>query len=126
MHELRQAREWALPDGRRVWVMLQFDETLIDPAGPARFRLPSAHKLVVRIADQRWELAVGEPAHIAGGTLVYEGLRTWMGYRVTRDPTLPWLLASALVSALALALHYALKFVRSQPRPRTALELADG
>ena len=31
-----------------------------------------------------------------GGTLVYEGLHSWMGYRVHHDPTLPWLLAAAL------------------------------
>ncbi|OYU68100.1 MAG: hypothetical protein CFE45_43430, partial [Burkholderiales bacterium PBB5] len=46
---------------------------------------------------------------------VYEGLRTWMGYRVAFDPTLPWLLASALLAALALGVHYTLKFWPGQP-----------
>jgi hypothetical protein len=106
MHELRQSREWTLPDGRTVWLMLQFDDTLIAPDAPAQFRLPSTHQLVLRMGESRAELVPGQALRIDGGTLVYEGLRTWMGYRVSHDPTLPWLLAAALIAALSLALHY--------------------
>jgi hypothetical protein len=109
-HELRQSREWTLPDGRDVWVMLDFDETLIDPRRASAFRLPDGHRLIVRIGAQRFELAPGERIGIHGGSLVYEGLRTWMGYRVSHDPTLPWLLAASLLAAFALAWHYAQKF----------------
>ena len=123
MHELKQSREWSLPDGREVWVQLQFDENLIDPAAPARFRLPGEHRLVVRTASQRAELAPGAAIELPGGTLVYEGLRSWMGYRVTRDPTLPWLLAAALLTAFGFAWHYVAAF-RSAPQqaPRAALQ----
>lgn len=109
-HELRQSREWTLPDGRALWVMLQLDETLIDPQASARFRLPRVHRLVVRWDEQRAALAPGDALALPGGVLVYEGLRTWMGYRVSYDPTLPWLLAAACVAALALGVHYLLKF----------------
>jgi hypothetical protein len=109
-HELRQSREWTLPDGREVWVMLHVDETLIDPNRASAFHLPDAHRLVVRIGAARFEVAPGERIGIDGGTLVYEGLRTWMGYRVSYDPTLPWLLAASLLAAFALAWHYAQKF----------------
>lgn len=127
-NELRQSREWRLPDGRVVWVMLQFDETLIDPNTAAAFRLPAEHRLVVRVADLRVELAPGERVALDSGSLVYEGLRTWMGYRVSYDPTLPWLLAASLLAALSLAWHYALKF-RTAPRPappRAAAGVVDG
>ena len=116
MHELKQSREWLLPDGREVWVQLAFDENLIDPAAAARFRLPSDHRLVVRAGTQRAALQPGASVELPGGTLVYEGLRTWMGYRVTRDPTLPWLLAAALLSAFAFAWHYVAAF-RAAPKP---------
>ena len=33
-----------------------------------------------------------------------------MGYRVSYDPTLPWLLAAALLAALSLAWHYTQRF----------------
>jgi len=115
VHELRQSREWQLPDGRSAWVLLQTDETLIDPARASRFALPAQHRLVVRVDDQRAELAPGEALVLPGGTLVYEGLRTWMGYRVAYDPTLPWLLAAALLSALALGVHYLRKFWSGRP-----------
>jgi hypothetical protein len=110
-NELRQSRAWTLPDGREVWVLLQFDETLIDPAKASAFRLPEAHRLVVRSGELRAVLAPGERLSIAGGSLVYEGLHTWMGYRVAYDPTLPWLLAASLLAALALAWHYVRKFL---------------
>lgn len=115
-HELRQSREWSLPDGRSAWVQLQTDEKLIDPATAGHFALPRTHRLVVRIGAQRAELAPGQAITVPGGQLVYEELRTWMGYRVAYDPTLPWLLVAALLAALALGLHYVLKF-RAPPVP---------
>ena len=38
-NELRQSIQWTLPDGRSVWVKLDFDETLIDSEQVAAFRL---------------------------------------------------------------------------------------
>lgn len=125
--ELRQSLEWQLPDGRAVWVLLQIDEKLIDPQLQTRFRMPETHRLVLRVGEQRAELQPGQRMALTGGTLVYEGLRTWMGYRVAYDPTLPWLLAASLLAALSLALHYALKFMAAPQRlPRRQAGLADG
>lgn len=109
-HALRQSSDWQLPDGRGVWVQLQFDQTLIDPTKNASFRLPDPHRLVLRMGALRAELAPGASVELDGGTLVYEGLRSWMGYRVSYDWTLPWLLAAALLAALALAWHYTQRF----------------
>lgn len=120
MHELQQSREWQLPDGRSAWVMLQFDETLIDPQAASSFRLPNEHRLVLRLGDQRFELAPGAAVRVDGGTLVYEGLRTWMGYRVAYDPSLPWLLAASLLAAFALLWHYVAQFAAA-PRPADAV-----
>lgn len=110
MHELRQSREWNLPGGPHAWVMLQFDETLIDARAASSFRMPRDHRLILRVGDQRFELAPGDTARVDGGVVVYEGLRTWMGYRVTYDPSLPWLLASSLLAAFSLLWHYVARF----------------
>jgi ResB-like family len=115
VHELQQSREWTLPGGQVAWVMLQFDEKLIDPTGPASFRLPDSHRLVLRVGEQRAELAPGGRVDIPGGTLVYERLSSWMGYRVSYDATLPWLLASALLATFALAWHYTRRFLAQRP-----------
>ena len=74
-----------------------------------------SHRLVLRVGDQRAELAPGGRVDIPGGTLVYERLSTWMGYRVSFDPTLPWLLAASLLAALSLAWHYTQRFVAESP-----------
>lgn len=117
MNELRQSREWTLPDGRAVWVKLDFDESLIDPDQAAVFKLPTQHKLVVRLGEQRAELLPGMGIDLPGGRLIYEGLRSWMGYRITYDPTLPWLLICALLAVWAMAWHYLRKFADAR-RPR--------
>ncbi len=115
--ELRQWREWTPPGGRgALWTQLRFDETLIDPEAPSRFRMPREPRMVVVAGARRAELAPGEAVQLPEGTLRFVELRTWMGYRVAYDPTLPALLVTALVAALALALHYALAF----RRPRSA------
>lgn len=114
-HELRQSLEWSLPDGRKLWVLLQTDETLIDPARASRFELPRRHTLVVRMDPRRHELQPGQSVDLGGGTLTYVGLRSWMGYRVTYDPTLPWLLAAAVLAAFALAWHYTQRFFFAAP-----------
>jgi ResB-like family len=122
LNELRQSREWSLPDGRAVWLQLQFDEkNLIAPDAAAQFRVPQAQRLVLRLGEARAELAPGQAWRIDGGTLVYEGLRSWMGYRISHDPTLPWLLAAALTAALALGWHYVLAFRAPGPRAAAAL-----
>jgi len=110
MHELRQSREWPLPNGREAWVMLQLDPALLDPNAHTVFRLPDAHTLVVRVGSQRAELVPGGRLELDDGTLVYDGLRTWMGYRVSYDGSLPWLLAASLLAALSLAWHYTERF----------------
>ncbi len=51
------------------------------------------------------ELKPGQTVSVQGGNIRFEGVRGWMGYRIFYDPTLPWLLASALVAVGALAWH---------------------
>jgi len=124
LHELTQSREWTLPDGRAVWVQLQFEQAPIAPDAAAQFRLPDVHRLVVRVDEQRAELAPGAVMALPGGVLVYEGLRPWMGYRVTHDPSLPWLLAASLLAALSLAVHYVVKFSATRTNAASTPALA--
>jgi cytochrome c biogenesis protein len=111
-HEAEQALEWKLPGGPALWTQLEFDQPPLDAARETWFRKPDAHRVVVRVAEQRWELGPGGQARLAGGTLVYEGLTTWMGYNVFYDWTLPWLLAACVAAAAALGWHLARRFTR--------------
>ena len=103
----RQSAFWKPPgaDGE-VFVKLEFDsEALLDAASTYTLSPPAEHHIVLRQGDRRVELAPGETTTIVGGRLRYVGLEQWMGYRVFRDPVMPWLLASALLVVAGLALH---------------------
>ncbi|MCK9283247.1 MAG: cytochrome c biogenesis protein ResB [Rhodocyclaceae bacterium] len=109
--EHEQAREWRLPGiDAPIWTLLDFDEVLLDPESDAEFRLPQRHQVVVRIGDRRWTVAPGGRIALENGTLTYEELRTWMGYAVFYDWTIPWLLTACLVAVLALAWHFRSKY----------------
>jgi cytochrome c biogenesis protein len=111
IHEYRQALEWEPPgSGLTLWTGLQFDEVILDPGKPSEFRLPREHLVVVRLGDRRWEMRPGERLRLTGGTLEYRGLRTWMGYTVFYDWTLPWLFAACALAAGSLAWHFWRKF----------------
>ncbi|WP_265943520.1 hypothetical protein [Dechloromonas sp. A34] len=115
-----QAQQWVLPGMTEpVWVMLQLDEELIKEDQPGEFRLPTNYRIVVRYLDQRYELPDfsgrdlsprQRSVELPGGRLVYAGMRSWMGYKVTYDPTLYWLLAVAVLAVLALGWHFWRKF----------------
>ena len=110
--EAEQALEWTVPGGGPLWTQLQFDAAPLDAARETWFRTPERHRVVLRAAGSRWELAPGQQVRVAGGTLVYEGLSTWMGYNVFYDWTLPWLAAACVAGVAALAWHLARRFVR--------------
>jgi len=111
LHEYKQSLEWTPPDSKTpLWVMLQFDEVILDPGQTSEFHLPAKHRIVVRAGEQRQELKPGDKMQLADGVLVYDGLRSWMGYTVFYDFTLPWLLAAGFLAVLSLGMHFWVKF----------------
>ena len=106
-----QARDWR-PAGSKndIWVMLDLPEELIPADRASRFRLPDQHKLVLRQGDARWELRLGERVTLPDGVVEYRELRTWMGYTVFYDWTVPWMLSACLVAVLSLGGHFWQKF----------------
>lgn len=106
IHAYRQEREWQLPGtALKAWVLLAFDEVILDPARASEFRLPAKYTLVLRVGGLRRELKPGEAIELPEGRLVYDGLRTWMGYTVFYDRTTGALLAACLFSVAALGWH---------------------
>lgn len=111
LKEYSQAAEWVPPGTTLpIWVMLDIDEVLLDPARHTSFRLPERYKLVVRIGSERHEMRPGDSLQTPAGTLEFEGLRSWMGYRVFYDWTLPWLFSASAVAVMSLAAHFWKKF----------------
>lgn len=117
---LKQAQQWHLPGvPEPVWAMLQFEGDLIPGDRDASFRLPDDYRVVVRYGDQRWELQPGAGAviNLPQGRLRYLEVRSWMGYLVTWDGTLPWLLLASTMAVLALAWHFWAAFSRRPWNP---------
>lgn len=111
LNEAGQEQHWRIPgDGQPVFMMLRYDEALLDPARHDVFRTPERHSLVVRQGERRAELRPGESMTLPLGVMTYEGLGTWMGYAVFYDWTLPWLLAACALAVLAMAWHFRDKY----------------
>ena len=106
-----QAQTWQ-PAGStaELWVMLPVEDNLIPPDRPSQFRLPDNRTLVLRRDDVRYELQPGDRIQLPDGVLEYRELRTWMGYRVFYDWTIPWMLAACVVAILSMAGHFGRKF----------------
>lgn len=115
VYENVQVARWT-PAGANVTLViaLEIGEVLIDPDRPARFRMPAAPRLVVGEGSDAVTLAPGAAASVAGGTLAFEGLTTWMGYTVHYDPAMPWLLAACLMACASIGAHFARRF-RARP-----------
>lgn len=109
-----------LPGARQVWVQLVPEE----PAGSTGVQHELGaeslrHHLVLRTDERRAELRPGDSIELADGRLTYLRLSTWLGYRVTYDPTAPWLVATIIVGVLSLVAFYA----RLWRKPRAPVAL---
>lgn len=110
-----QQVEWSPPGSALVvQARLELEERVVDLEAPWRLRAPERHVLVIESGGETARLRPGDSHRLAGGTLHYERLRLWMGYAVSHDWTLPWMLAASVVAAAALAWHYAGRF-RARP-----------
>lgn len=106
-----QAKSWRVPGlTQSLWVMLPVEEDLIPMDRPSQFRLPKEQGVVVRYGDRRVELGVGESMDFPQGTLHYQELRTWMGYSVSYDWTVAWMLGVCMLAVLSMAWHFWRKF----------------
>ena len=118
INEYRQALEWQVPGSDlKLWTLLRIDENVLPEDRPFEFTVPEAHRIVVRVGEQRFEMAPGERIELDGGVLGYRGLSSWMGYKIDYDWTRPWLLATAIIAILSLFAHYVIKFARAGTLP---------
>jgi cytochrome c biogenesis protein len=106
-----QAQTWRPPGSTDdIWLMLNVAQDLIPSDRASRFALPDDRKLVLRYREMRYELQPGERLVLPDGMLEYRELRTWMGYRIFYDWTIPWMLAACAMAVLSMAWHFGKKF----------------
>lgn len=105
----------SLPGGTEAWVQLISAEgTDLQGLREELGAQTLEHKLIVRAEGNRYEMQPGSSIELSGGRLTYVELGTWMGYRITYDPTPYWMTASVLVGVGSLLWFYARLWRRPQ------------
>lgn len=103
-NDWQQVQRWTAPGGEH-WQFALRTPPVVDQAP---WRLEAGQTPSVLIAEaggRRFELRPGEQVQTAAGTLRYEWLAGWMGYRIFYDPTLIPLFALSLIGVAGLAWH---------------------
>jgi ResB-like family len=105
LFDWQQLQDWTPPGGPAMKLWVHPDTPL--PTDRAFTLAPSdmAATLVLEVAGQRHSIRPGEAAAGPWGSLRFERLDGWMGYRVHRDPAMLPLLVLALAGVLGLAWH---------------------
>ena len=106
LNSFSQTQSWTPPDsGAEVWMQLDLPEEVIDPEKASLWKLPETYSLVVRVGETRHVLEPGDAVTLADGRLKLLELRSWMGYSVTHDWTLPWLFGASTFAVISLGWH---------------------
>jgi cytochrome c biogenesis protein len=104
LNDWRQAQRWAPPGtGTELRFWLRTAQPLPEDRAWVFAPAQMAATLVVDGDGQRHELKPGEELRLAAGTLRYERLGGWMGYRIQRDPAIAYLFWLAIAGVLGLA-----------------------
>ena len=113
--EFEQAQYWQIPDTNKlIWSQLVPEKKIVTLEQAFELGELEDHHIVMRFDDQRFEMRPGEEVKIGGGTLYYEGVRQWMGYKVVYDWTRPWMIAACLIAIAAMMFYFISKF-RASP-----------
>lgn len=120
LFEYKQDSSWTPPGekggGKEIKFWLRLKTGLREDAAWVLDGKTATGVLVVNTGQQRVELQPGQVVQLPGGSLRYERLTTWMGYKVFYDPTLHWLFWAAMMAVAGLGAHFWRKFgARMQP-----------
>ncbi|MFQ5618243.1 MAG: hypothetical protein ACE5FR_04655 [Rhodospirillales bacterium] len=106
LNYFKQGNDWVLPGTEEhVKLWLHVPQPVYDEARSWRFAKPKDARLVLIEGGRRHELRPGQSVRIHGGLLRYDALRSWMGYTISYNPLVPWMLAAVALGVLAFAWH---------------------
>ena len=117
--EFEQAQFWQIPNtDMKFWSQLVPKKKIVTLEQAFVLGELPDHHVVMRFNDERFEMLPGQKVDLAEGTLYYEGVRQWMGYKVFYDWTRPWMIAACLISIMAMMFYFINKFQSAIPDPQ--------
>ncbi|RMH17352.1 MAG: hypothetical protein D6698_08445 [Gammaproteobacteria bacterium] len=107
IYEYKQAQHWAPPGTTLdIGLWLRLKTAMDQKKAWVLSREGSTGILVVDAEGRRVELRPGETVHLKEGSLRYDELRMWMGYKIFYDPTLHALFFCAMLAVAGLGAHF--------------------
>lgn len=103
------AAKWQLPDGTDIWAMLEINADqrgLLKEATNLYKEHFEQQPILIRSGDERKTLMPGESINLNGARLTYEGVNSWMSYRIIYEPMKMWIMVTLLVAILSLIWFY--------------------
>ena len=115
LFEYKQDNRWTPPGGEPIKFWLRVEAGLKEDQAWVLDGRNASGVMVVNTADkQRHEVSMGQSLELPGGSLKYEALTMWMGYRIFYDPTIQWLFYVTVFGVLGLS-HYFWKKLNLEP-----------
>lgn len=106
LYEHKQDNHWTPPGSEAIKFWLRLDTGLRQDSAWVLDGEKASGVLVINSSGKRVELRVGETVALKGGTLRYERLSTWMGYRIFYDPTIQLLFWVSVLGVFGLFAHF--------------------
>jgi len=106
LFDFKQSNSWTPQGGDEIKFWLQLEAGLTAEEAWVLDGRHATGTLVVNVSGVRTELLPGQRVEMAGGTLRYEQLTTWMGYKLFYDPTLQWMFLAAFITIGGLSAHF--------------------
>lgn len=107
----KQATNWKVPAfGLDAFLMLVMDDDPFAEGKHFHFKKPEKHHVLVKVGNDTMKMKPGDRFKTEKGEFVYRELRTWMGYSMTGDWTLPWLVAAGIIITIGATWYFVDKF----------------
>lgn len=109
LRDWKQTNTWSTPAGTDITLELTLPRTTPDDRAwllDSRHAANMQSTLTARWDSQRVSIRAGEWIALPGGRMRFDGLRMWMGYHISFNPLLPWLLAAGAVGVAGLSWHF--------------------
>jgi len=106
LFDFKQSNSWTPQGGEEIKFWLQLETGLTAEEAWVLDGRQASGTLVVNVGGKRTELLPGQSVRMPGGTLRYERLTTWMGYKLFYDPTLQWMFLTAFMTVAGLGAHF--------------------